>query len=595
MHRYLEHMSTSFLRAVLSVCGAFALHAQAGTSILLRDDDLTATTVSVEVTRRPDGLYDYAYVVASPTTNRGRIFHFSIDLRCQRFSPKPQIAPQPPPDMLNRDESRGPMAPAVPITERAAAAHWALTRDGSVLWLLGQKPGQRRTGLHLLSPAAPIVRRWHLQPSIDGLDDDWTGVEEGDLRIPTSDDFSVTGVVEAPGCPEDAEQPSVSTLLGTDVVEELPGIDRLLIWHAPLRDRQRVTDGRQGFTFEVEYSKGLDPSSFATCPESLRTLFHPEPGRRERVTVPLPVQRNQMLFVAQGRGAPPQQPDERTISSPRDIDRFEVRRDDLPWEPRPLECSEFNTIPDELVVRPPRKLVYDGQPLVWLPDDEGEVFAPVYQSTVWYLSYHPALDTKTFRAWLDGTEITPLFAPQSSSDPDAHAELETLELPLHDGDNVLEVVAAPRAETLKGELPELRRYRTVIRYEHRGLTAPYEPWKVKGRLANPATAELYRRWRSVDPRAMQSTAEARAARAAFIVALDGDPRRAAERAPEGIALPPIVDECVHIDASHPEVLAAMNRWNELLQTKGPDDPETARADVELKRVAELRGARKDCE
>lgn len=59
---------------------------------LTRDEDISATKVSVKVSTNQQGLYKYLYTVNSPSTNKGTIMFLVIDLGCRYKFPDADVS-----------------------------------------------------------------------------------------------------------------------------------------------------------------------------------------------------------------------------------------------------------------------------------------------------------------------------------------------------------------------------------------------------------------------------------------------------------------------------------------------------------------------
>lgn len=189
------------------------------------------------------------------------------------------------------------------------------------------------TGISLLSANSPVARQYELSPSMaPSAPWDYSDVDPSDETIPWVDDFTVFGMIEGPGCERAPEPPPEPTrFAGTPYPFEADGLNDLLSYSEPLRDRFHAEPGAGSFALTIHYREDLDPASFKVTPAKggLKRLFDPQPGTSQTVFLPLSAGKNQFKLSARSRFAPPGQSDEASANGrqgpAKDIDEFEVR------------------------------------------------------------------------------------------------------------------------------------------------------------------------------------------------------------------------------------------------------------------------------
>ena len=279
----------------------------------LRDEDLSGTVVSVEVTRNAMGMYVYTYHVESPPTNTGRILQFILDIGCDGVvDPKGFDAGDYPSDAdpsLSEDGKHVPVAIDAPFGQAAA---FGIGLRNNVDWELAANPGQARRGLTLVSPYPPGARTYRVIPSIRYGEEQWdySDVMEDDPEVPWIDDWTVTGLTTGPACPGE-EYPDngddAPRFLGSPFPGQRELNNALLSYSAPLRDQFHVEPGTRELEMTIHYHEDIDPRTFVVTPEKnlLRRLFNPQPGGQETVRIPLEPGKNRIELQVKSQFTPP--------------------------------------------------------------------------------------------------------------------------------------------------------------------------------------------------------------------------------------------------------------------------------------------------
>lgn len=293
----------------------------------LRDEDISASLISVDYFTRPDGLIEYVYSITSPLENKGEITRMLLDLSCSAsfdFVNLPYADGMP--GYSNAAVSLGIAAhtPTAIHADYGSAYSYAITVNGEALWGIGVLPGASTTGLRLISAAEPGMRTYGVEPWMDN-DETWDYPEAGDPDIPWIQDFTVTGLIAAPGCPGVTEAPDSDFRFdGMPSHKNAAEDNRLLSYSTPLRDRLHVEAGTNEMTIHIFYSEDIDARTFKVKPESLKSRFNPEPGSDELVTIPLNKKRTKFEFSIESTDI-----DKKSKGEYKDKDIFEIRVENL--------------------------------------------------------------------------------------------------------------------------------------------------------------------------------------------------------------------------------------------------------------------------
>ena len=296
----------------------------------LRDEDISASSISVEYFMRPDGLMEYVYTIKSPYVNKGEIDKLLINLYCEvNFEP---VA------LPYADGKEGYMSgallskkvhtPTAIHADYGSAAPYGITENNAALWGLGVLPGKTTTGLRLISPAKPGMRSYTLTPWVDYTEGGWDLPEDISL-VPKDFDFAITGMIAAPGCPGVTEPPSeINLYSGTGFQVEPENINALLSYRTPQKDRFHVTAGTKETTLHIFYSKDIDAKTFKVQPAWMKRFFNPVAGTDEQVTLPLKKAHNKIkLSVHTMKATGTTRKNNGSHHSYKDTDVFEIRVD----------------------------------------------------------------------------------------------------------------------------------------------------------------------------------------------------------------------------------------------------------------------------
>jgi hypothetical protein len=310
-----------------------AVQNEAGLDPRLRDEDISGTGVSVVVSRDASGNFDYEYRLSASRQNLGLALLFKVDLTCPGPGDGSGLPLQPQGEGYLGDASAGEHAPVNVMADVGSASSYGLSVANEAQWGTAVSPGENVAGLRLKSPNGPIPRRYILLPSMAPTAPwDYSDVDPSDETIPWVDDFTVAGVTEGPGCePAPAPLSESARFAGTPFPHELGGLNDLLSYSEPLRDRLHAALGEGSFALTIHYRDDIDPSSFEVTPASdgIRRLFNPQPGTSQTVYLPLAAGKNLFRLSAhtrftlrgqdKGSGAGGRQ------GASGDIDVFEVR------------------------------------------------------------------------------------------------------------------------------------------------------------------------------------------------------------------------------------------------------------------------------
>jgi hypothetical protein len=299
-----------------------------------RDEDISGTEVTVDIVEQSDGLYEYHYRVSAPGSNLGTVQSLSVDISCPEPLPRLDLPPQPTGEGFAASASQDGRHAAVNITgDFGSSFLFGITASNAASWGLGFEPGEARGGLRLVSPYPPTLRKYRLSPAMGpSAPWDYSDVDPSDETIPWVDDFTVAGVTEGPGCePAPALLSESARFAGTPFPHELGGLNDLLSYSEPLRDRLHAELGEGSFALTIHYRDDIDPSSFEVTPASdgIRRLFNPQPGTSQTVYLPLAAGKNLFRLSAHTRFTLPDQDKGAGAGgregASRDIDVFEVR------------------------------------------------------------------------------------------------------------------------------------------------------------------------------------------------------------------------------------------------------------------------------
>lgn len=295
----------------------------------LRDEDISAVVFTVEIKKRPDGLYEYVYQINNPIDNKGIVSQILINLNCNV-----EFEPIVLPDSNDKPGYLGDMQAEsnsyTPTTIRAdhgSAASYGLTINNEALWGARISQGQKRTGLRLISPAAPGMRLFTIKPRVSYADGTWFFPED-DSIVPDTIDFTITGMIAAPGCPGVTEPPETALYPGATFQVEPENINKLLQYRSPQIDRFHVDAGTNETEIHIYYGKDIDSKTFKIEPAYLKHYFNPVAGTDEKISLPLKKARNKIkLSVHTIKATGTTRKENEIHHSYKDTDVFEIRVD----------------------------------------------------------------------------------------------------------------------------------------------------------------------------------------------------------------------------------------------------------------------------
>lgn len=297
----------------------------------LRDEDISASLLSVEYFTRSDGLMEYVYSINNPLGNKGILSTLLLDLSCEAKFEYVNL-----PYANGKEGYMGGVTistpkhtPAAIHADYGSAASYGITENNAALWGLYHLPGKSITGLRLISSAKPGMRNYSLAPYMDN-DASWNYPEEPDPTIPWIHDFTITGMIAGPGCPGVTKPLSKTTRYqGSFYDVKQNDINNLLSYRIPQRDLFHVVSGTKETTLHIFYGKDIDANTFKVEPVWMKKYFNPIAGANELVILPLKKVRNNIkLSVDTIKAKGMIRNDTISPYSYNDTDKFEIRIDD---------------------------------------------------------------------------------------------------------------------------------------------------------------------------------------------------------------------------------------------------------------------------
>lgn len=245
----------------------------------LRNEDISNTTVSVNVTLAADGNYLYEYSITSNSDNLGTISGFAIDISCEH----PELADLGHPPTENFSEDGKHVSVALE-SKYGEAVLPAITADNFASWSTQITPDSGISGVKMYSPRPPVDRTYEITPFMDTSGWAYDENSEDDPTIPWIDDFMITGTTQGPRCgPEDdGGDNGNGEFAGTGV--EPANINALLTYDAPASDPATTNDS---LTLIIHYNSGIDSSTFEAKLDgkTISDLFSPRAGKSETVVL----------------------------------------------------------------------------------------------------------------------------------------------------------------------------------------------------------------------------------------------------------------------------------------------------------------------
>ncbi|QKT02797.1 hypothetical protein HUS23_02710 [Ectothiorhodospiraceae bacterium 2226] len=310
--------------------GASVINAAERKDPRLRDDDISPTTISVDVTRNAHGHYAYTYDLLMPESNTGQVNGFVLAIGCTEAVDARGFDPSDYPSDSKGNFSRdGWHVPVAIDAPKDASRDFAISETNWVHWGVYARPGASRLGLQLISPYPPGPREYRLVPSINYNWNEWdySDVDEETPDVPWIDDMTVAGITAGPACPGE-EYPDDgggngpgdgSRFAGSPFSSQHELRNDLLTYSAPLRDQFHVPAGTRELELIIHYHEAIDPRTFRVTPMQgqARRLFNPQPGSSETVRIPLQPGKNRIELQVQEAFLPPGQRDSSETASNR--------------------------------------------------------------------------------------------------------------------------------------------------------------------------------------------------------------------------------------------------------------------------------------
>lgn len=248
-----------------------------------RDEDLSKTVITVKTNVLSNGYYEYVYDIQSPVDNKGIIRTFKIDVSCAHDFGSTSYTEEPSQYFKGDYSKDGQHIPLQAYPVYGFTARLAISEYNQLGWLVYMEPGKTAKGFRIVSPAQPGLRRYRLIPSMQPDGWDYNSYNEEDPTVPWIDDFTVTGIISGPACPDDIER-----YPGTNKHEkESQEINNLLTYSAPLKDRFHVEKSTKEVEFTIHYGDNIDPKTFKVEPRRFESFFSPKAGTKQTVMLPL--------------------------------------------------------------------------------------------------------------------------------------------------------------------------------------------------------------------------------------------------------------------------------------------------------------------
>lgn len=170
-----------------------------------RNEDLSATTVDVNVDISNAGLYVYTYSVTAGARNTGKISEFAVDISCEEATDPKEFSPSDfPTSSMVSASADGKHVPVALDAPEGQSFQTGVAASNEAMWSVMLEPSESSTGLKIISPYPPGMRRYTLYPSVDyNMDSyDYEGLDPEDPTIPWIDDWTVHGITTGPACRE---------------------------------------------------------------------------------------------------------------------------------------------------------------------------------------------------------------------------------------------------------------------------------------------------------------------------------------------------------------------------------------------------------
>ncbi len=331
----------TYLMLLLPTLAATALHAAELKDPYTRDEDLSHVQISVDISRDAQGLYVYNYTMVTPPENKGIVADFAINLSCDYDFPHvdlPSASGKPgavsvgdfSSDLGSRVDKHTPVSV---FSEPRHAFMYGVRMDGFASWGFELHPGRAVDGMILISAAEPGMREWRVTPFMNDVGWDYSEDGYGDMTPPPwIEDFTVTGMIAAPGCPGVTQPPETARYPGSG--DESRAVNDILTYSQPLRDRWHEETDVQQVPITIYYAPEMDPKTFKAEPGWVRSLFNPIAGSHETVMLSLKGEKTLIKLSARAVDTGGKRKEDELDASFTDRDVFEIRRDIPPGRGR---------------------------------------------------------------------------------------------------------------------------------------------------------------------------------------------------------------------------------------------------------------------
>lgn len=292
---------------------------------MTRDEDISGTKVTVDYSRRPDGLYSYKYTVVSPATNLGTIGEFEVALACDKSFSNYTLPPPSASRYYSPPVVSGGYIPSMIYASEDEAFDFGVSGYRSAMWAIFESPGGNRTTLEIVSPAEPGWRTYTLSPHMET--EGWAYTDPPAPGTPWIDTFMVFGIIPGPGCPGVTPPVELPSFDGSAWPNEAGDTNKLLTYKAPLVSHWHADADATSFEMEIVYAADVDPETFRVTPGWLRPYFDPQPGTSQKITIPLKQAKNIIGLRIGSTKEPPKHRGYHVTNTYEDRDVFEIRRD----------------------------------------------------------------------------------------------------------------------------------------------------------------------------------------------------------------------------------------------------------------------------
>lgn len=253
-----------------------------------RDESISGTVIEAQASPVGD-VWLYEYTIAAPESNMGTVQFFNLNLECSEpvdtrgFSEAEYRERE-----YDNLSSGNNVIPAALGADYGASWGMDITATNQAMFSVKVPPGESAGVYRIYSPYAPGQQRYILQPEFR-ITGRYDYPEDAEFRddIPKEEDFQVHGLITAPACPSDETDPEPVLFDGSLPPWESEVDNQLLRYETPTRDR--FLSEEDVLEIIIHYGESIDPKTFKIEPArgGVRSLFNPEPGTSETVSLPL--------------------------------------------------------------------------------------------------------------------------------------------------------------------------------------------------------------------------------------------------------------------------------------------------------------------